>query len=227
MLKTFVLPLKSPGNKNFQYLFQQCRYIHSVLQWAKIHWKLPLEKCVFFFFFFFFCKFRSKSKWHKIKIGYFFFWNMVVISVHTHGVEYCWKIRWKSAFHGPPPPFGHQREWKYFGHFSVLSLQQTSIWNRQLHWSMRTNIKTGSGNHDMFIKRCIQLACNICLHIIFECSWVLFLLPLLRPLKMFRLYMIVCGTSGRSHCYYYELWHEFERVFNKAFVFTKIALRAK
>ena len=73
-----------PGKKNFPFLFQQCKCIHAVLLWAKLHSKIPLGKWFF--------KFWPKSKSRKMKICFFgailkqynIFCRIMIFIVHTY-----------------------------------------------------------------------------------------------------------------------------------------------
>ena len=47
---------------------------------------------------------------------------MIIYSAYIYGANFIAKFLWESGFlsgfHGIP--LGHQREWKYFGHLSVM-----------------------------------------------------------------------------------------------------------
>ena len=75
--------------------------------------------------------------WNGTNILYFFYWNMVVISVYTYGVKIIKKIRWESGFLGgvpwnPPPRYALTEVRGTLMQLSVTNMHHFFFWDTLL-----------------------------------------------------------------------------------------------
>ena len=130
--KKKVLPLESTGEKKFQLLFQQYKYIHDVLLWAKIHWsgfstfgqnKIEMIRNKNWLFG---RHFEKVQNFILFYLFIFFFSELWFFIVRTYMCKFHCKIplgKWFSTVGSLRTPLGHQGKWKYLGHKSVRELQ--------------------------------------------------------------------------------------------------------